>query len=79
MATITLKIHVGPDQVRTLKFGTSMTVEEALLYIKDKTKEGTPDHGLYQPEGKQPARWLKTDREMAYYNFSPNVCLCELS
>jgi len=51
-----------------------MSVLECSRVIREKTEEGGDDHGLFQPalEGKRPARWLKNERTLQYYDLQQN-------
>lgn len=60
-----------------MKFAPNMSVAETCKQIREKIgEEGAgADHGLFQSaiEGKRPARWLRNDRTLAYYDLQANV------
>ena len=70
-------IIVRINQTKTMKFAPNMSVYDTCKAIREKIgEEGTgADHGLFQSavEGKRPARWLRNDRTLAYYDLQPNV------
>ncbi|EGC30476.1 hypothetical protein DICPUDRAFT_50735 [Dictyostelium purpureum] len=76
--SISLKINiVGSNTIKTLRFSPDMCIQECCTHIFEKTHEGGPDHGLYQPavEGKQSARWLSMEKTLAFYDINSD---CQL-
>jgi hypothetical protein len=54
-----------------------MTVGEAIAEIREKTKIGGPDHGLFQAKSTDPkagvSRWLKENKTLIYYGLINGV------
>ncbi len=73
--SLPLKIKIQKtNQTKVLKFAPTMSVAECLKSVQEKGVEGGADHGLFQPAGpKNPARWLRNDRTLQYYDLQPNV------
>ncbi len=59
---------------KTLRFAPEMSVGEVLNELKNRTKTGGADFGLYQPPvGTKKARWLQKQRTLRYYELTNNV------
>ena len=68
---LSLKIFIQTQQKNTtMRFNQDMSVAEVCKQIREKFAEGGADHGLFQPTvpGKNPARWLKPERTLQYYD-----------
>ncbi|GAM22112.1 hypothetical protein SAMD00019534_052870 [Acytostelium subglobosum LB1] len=73
--SLTLKIRIVRDnQVKAMKFAPTMFVHEACAQIRERINDSGEDHGLFQPglEGKRPARWLKLDKPLQFYDLKMN-------
>jgi talin len=66
--SINLKVTCG-EQVKTMRLTSAMSVSEACAQLARKMGIDGVDHGLFQPgEGKRPARWLRADRTLGFYD-----------
>jgi talin len=78
MALLALKIKIedtnnptNPSITKVFRFPINASVREVLNDIIAKTEKGGRDYGLFQPadpKNLHPARWLKDDRTLAYYD-----------
>ena len=67
---------VNSGVTKSLRFSQDMSIAECVYFIREKTQEGGPDHGLFQPAvpGKAHGRWLSEDRTLMYYDIFSGVC-----
>ena len=75
--SLPLKVKIAKTgQTKVLKFAPNMSVAECCKNLLEKGVEGGQDHGLFQPAGpKNPARWLRNDRTLMFYDLQPNVSI----
>jgi hypothetical protein len=83
MALLALKIKIedtnnptNPSITKVFRFPINASVREVLNDIVAKTEKGGRDYGLFQPadpKNLHPARWLKDDRTLAYYDLKNEV------
>jgi len=73
--SVQLKVFVtAQDKTVVMRFNMDMGISEVLKQIKEKTGEGGADHGLYLKKSDVvgPAKWLRTDKTLAFYDFHNN-------
>jgi len=66
---------VSTGQTKAMRFNQNMSISEMLQEIREKTNEGGRDHGIMQPAdptSKRPARWLKPQKTLQFYNLYTN-------
>jgi len=69
---------VSTGQTKAMRFNQNMSVSETLQEIREKTNEGGRDHGIMQPAdptSQRPARWLKPEKTLQFYNLYANDVL----
>ena len=72
---LNLRIYIyGANQQKAMRFSPDLTIAECIAEIKEKSGIGGADHGLLLPETNgEPAKWLKPNYTLSFYNLTDGV------